>query len=178
MCVSNFKFFSGVIPPDPHDKGIEGRGRERRGRERRGRKGRGGEGGERRGRKGRGARDGRDMGWGEPPRIQILATALPLRAWIANLLCTDAYTAFSGIGFWSNPPLSITMAATSLKVYGLPRLPIKVCTFYSESSPGPKNVKKIQYSSQTIYYALFNSNRFPFFSSEWPFKCEKLTEKA
>jgi hypothetical protein len=46
------KFFPGVIPPDPHDKG--------EGRERRGGKGKGGRGGEGEGREG-------GMGWGEPP---------------------------------------------------------------------------------------------------------------
>jgi hypothetical protein len=48
MCISNLKnFFPGVIPPDPHDKGGEGkkgRARKRRARERRGRDGRGEEG--------------------------------------------------------------------------------------------------------------------------------------
>jgi hypothetical protein len=54
------KFFPEVIPPDPHDKG---EGRERRGGE---------------GKRGEGRREGikGGMGWGEPPRKQILATAL------------------------------------------------------------------------------------------------------
>jgi hypothetical protein len=93
------------------------------------------------------------------------------------MLCTDAYTAFSGIGFWPNPPLYIhwlqktySLAATSLKVWTAEVIPIKVCKFYSESSPEPKNVKMIQYASRAIYYALVNSNRFPFFSSEWPLR--------
>jgi hypothetical protein len=81
------KFFPGVIPPDPHYKG-EGRGRKggegrerggerggrgKEGRRRKGGMGERGEGGERRGRRGKG-------GMGEPPRIQILATALISRS--------------------------------------------------------------------------------------------------
>jgi hypothetical protein len=65
------KFFPGVIPPDPHDKG-EGRGR-KGGEGKEGKEGEGRRGGEGRGGEGREGWDGVN-----PPRIQILATALSM----------------------------------------------------------------------------------------------------
>jgi hypothetical protein len=69
------KFFRGYTP-DPHDEG-GGKGGEGKGKEEKEREGRRRKGGEERGRKGGEGRRGKGgMGWGEPLRKQILATAL------------------------------------------------------------------------------------------------------